>query len=611
MIDGAPSGRQSRQTLFYLGALFVFWLAVFGAGLFRPALLDDADSVHAEAAREMVASNDWVTLHANGIRYLEKAPLIYWGIAASFKLFGVHDWSARLPLALGMLGLIVAVYFAGRRAFSETAGWYAALGAGFAFGPYIFTRFLIPDILVGLWLVLSLHYFLRSWETPTPQRQACWALAVCCALNVLTKGLIGLVFPVATIGLSLAVTGELRRLLKMHLISSFAIFLVIAAPWHVLAGLRNPDQGSVRGFFWFYFVNEHFLRYINKRVPRDYGTVPLALFWGLLLVWLFPWSSFLPQAIAGIKKIARDAVARSPLARSKLVFLIGAFFVVLFFSFSTRQEYYVLPALPCLALLIGAWLAEEQASPVGSRLRRWGRISSLVLAILGAVAGMIALAVAIVSPAAPAGADIADLLHSSPAESQQYALSLGHFLDLNLRVMTLFRGSLILFGGSLLLGPGLNWYCRRRDRPELGNWSLALMSLCLLTAIHMAFTTFSPVLTSKPLADAIAGRLQPDDIIEINGEYEGGSSLNYYTGRQVRILNGRSANLWYGSLFPDAPQIFDDTESFQRAWSGPRRIFLWTEVEEEDKALAGIDRRTVFSLARAGGKIVVTNRPLP
>src|SRR5260370_21607952 len=120
-----PESRVFPRTPIYLVTLFLLWLAAYGSALFRPALLDDADSVHAEAAREMVLSNDWVTLHANGIRYLEKAPLLYWLIAASFRLFGVHDWSARLPLALGMLALIVAVYFVGRRAFDATTVWYA------------------------------------------------------------------------------------------------------------------------------------------------------------------------------------------------------------------------------------------------------------------------------------------------------------------------------------------------------------------------------------------------------------------------------------------------------------------------------------------------------
>jgi len=593
----------------HLAVLFLVWLAVYGSALFRPALLDDADSVHAEAAKEILARHDWVTLHVNGIRYLEKAPLLYWMMAASFRFFGVHDWSARLPLALGVLALIYSVYFVGRRLFGESAGFYAALASSFAFGPYIFTRFLIPDVLVGLWLILSLGFFVCTFEGDQPPRWACWGFAASCALNVLTKGLIGLVFPFAAIGIYLLVAGQLRHLLRMRIFSSTAVFLAIAAPWHILAGIRNPTQGNVRGFFWFYFINEHFLRYLNKRVPRDYDTVPLLLFWGLLVVWLFPWSSFLPQALAQLPLLRRRAWTASPAERASIVFFLGAFFVVLFFSFSTRQEYYVLPAVPALALLCGRWLAREESSPDGSMLRRWGNISSGVLAIVGLLAFLATAFLGLSSGPASPSADIADLLHSAPAESQQYALSLGHFLDLNRRVMPLFRVPLLLFGSALFAGSALNWHFRRRSRLALSNWSLAAMSVCLLIAVHMALVTFSPILTSKPLADAIERVYQPGDIIEINGEYEGSSTLNYYTSHQVRILNGRSANLWYGSYFPDAPQIFDDTASFQLLWNGPRRVFLWTETEQQAEALRGIDAQTVYFLGKYGDKVIVTNRP--
>src|SRR5579863_8098625 len=148
--------RSYSRTPLYLAVLFLLWLVVYGSALFTPALLDDADSVHAEAAREILLRHDCVTLHVNGIRYLEKAPLLYWAIAASFRIFGVHDWSARLPLALGVLASLYAVYFVGRRAFGESAGLYSSLISGIALGPYLFTSFLIPDILVGLWLILSL-----------------------------------------------------------------------------------------------------------------------------------------------------------------------------------------------------------------------------------------------------------------------------------------------------------------------------------------------------------------------------------------------------------------------------------------------------------------------
>src|SRR5262249_22532775 len=132
-----------------------------------------------------------------------------------------------------------------------------------------------------------------------------------------------------------------------------------------------------------------------------------------------------------------------------------------------------------------------------------------------------------------------------------------------------------------------------------------------LIAVHLALVTFSPLLTSKPLAEAISHVYQPGDIIELNGEYEGGSTIAYYTGQQVRILNGRSANLWYASRFPDAPPVFDDTESFQRLWNGPQRVFLWTEVEKQNDAVRGLNEKSVYVLAKSGGKLILTNRLAP
>ena len=141
-----------------------------------------------------------------------------------------------------------------------------------------------------------------------------------CALNVLTKGLIGLVFPAGAIGLYLLLTGNLRHLLKLRLLSSALVFLAIAAPWHILAALRNPAQGHVRGFLWFYFVNEHFLRFLNKRVPRDYDTVPLLLFWALLVLWLIPWTVFLPQSLQEVPRRWREF--RAQMTRRQRAYLL-------------------------------------------------------------------------------------------------------------------------------------------------------------------------------------------------------------------------------------------------------------------------------------------------
>lgn len=134
------------------------------------------------------------------------------------------------------------------------------------------------------------------------------------------------------------------------------------------------------------------------------------------------------------------------------------------------------------------------------------------------------------------------------------------------------------------------------------------MMVAFLYCAHLGLVVFSPVLSSKQLALAVKKEYRPGDIIVINGEYEGGSTLNFYTGAQVHMLNGRSADLWYGSFFPDAPSLFEDNASLVRLWTGPQRVYLWTEEETRDLALRGIDAATVHVLARSGGKLILTNR---
>jgi hypothetical protein len=391
-------------------------------------------------------------------------------------------------------------------------------------------------------------------------------------------------------------------LLRLRLVSSTLVFLLLAAPWHILAALRNPSEGAVRGFLWFYFVNEHFLRYVNKRVPAGYDTVPLLIFWGLLLVWLVPWSVFLPQAIREV------AMKRSQLRRgldpgptANLFFAVWALVIVVFFSFSTRQEYYTIPAVPALALLIGGWLARESDAPADSAVRRAGRVSSAVLltiVVVGSVVGVILL----MSSRAPApGTDLADLLKKNP---QDYDLALGHFLDLTPQALGAFRPP--LFGAviSLLLGSGLNWFLRRRGRPSQGNVALALMMVGLLACVHSALETFSPILSSHELAVAIQRHYRPGDLIVVDGEYHEASSLNFYTGVPLRVLHEPSGNLWYGSKFPDAPHVFETESSFADLWAGPSAIFLWT-TQVNPKELRGAEK---YELARSGGKFIFTNR---
>jgi 4-amino-4-deoxy-L-arabinose transferase-like glycosyltransferase len=602
--------RRSRKIIFTLTGL---WLLLYGSfTLFRPPLLDDADSVHAEVAREMVVRHDWITLYANGIRYLEKAPLMYWSMAASFTVFGPEDWAARLPLAIYALALFLTIFWSGPRFFnSAIAGFYAALILLTSFGIFIYTHIILPDVIVCLWLSVAMLLFWISLQHQQPSRATAWGFAAACALNVLTKGLIGIVFPLGIVFLFLWLNRNLGHLRRWHPFSSLLVFLAIAVPWHIAAGIRNPSQGhpfgvtptqgNVHGFFWFYFINEQVLRYLNRRVPRDYDTVPLVLFWGLLAVWLMPWIAFVFRAIVPVRM--RSSLRRVHLPRHDQAWnLLGiwAAFVMVFFSFSTRQEYYALPALPPIALMIGGWLGREEKCSARDPRRIAGRRIAIVLFLLGAMGSILAAYLAIRGrPLAP-GSDISILLTQNPGD---YALSLGHFLDLSTRAMGAFRLPLILTAVALAAGTFANMILRSVNLIRIGNYALAAMMVVFLIAAHMALVTFSPVLSSKTLADAIGPRLQTGDIVEINGEYEAGSTLGFYLRRQVRVLNGRSSNLWYGSFFSDAPQIFDDDASFRQLWSGPRRIFLWTP-KDQAPALPG----PAYMIAQSGGKEIVSNQ---
>jgi len=608
-----PRGSATSSTLSnksILALILLTWALIYIPGLFRPGLLDDADSVHAEASREMVLSHDWVTLHVDGIRYLEKAPLMYWAVAASFKSFGVGEWQVRLPLALGVLGMMWCAYLFGRRAFGKEGGLYAALIMGTAPGIYVFTRFMIPDVWVVVWLTASIYLFLVAYEQEEPSRWVCWGLAITVALNVLTKSLIGLAFPAMIILIFLLLTGELRKLTKLRLWSSAAVFLLVAAPWHILAAIRNPAQpsGPEKGFLWFYFWNEQFMRYLNKRIPHDYGKVPLLLFYALLLLWIVPWCAFLFPALKEIPARVRTwCGGLDARGRANLLLGVWAVFIVAFFSFSSRQEYYSLPAVPALALLTAGWLERESASEPSSRERRAGRMASAVLLAVGILVFFATMAILAQAKPFPPGTDIGDVLTQHPG---QYKLSLGHMQDLTIESLGLFRAPLWVLGIAMILGMGLNWILRRRGKALKANLALTAMMVAVLIAVHQGYVTFSPVISSKDLALAIEKELRPGQTIVIHHDYEYGSTLNFYTGVPVHMLNGRRADLWFGSFFPDAPQVFEDDESFKRLWNGPERVYFFSEESYVEDALKNLDPKTVHLFARSGGKVVLTNQAM-
>ncbi len=585
-------------------AVATVFAAVYLGSLFSPPLLDDADSTHAEAAREMLASGDYVTLHINGVRYLEKAPLPYWLVAFSYRIFGVNEFASRLPMALSVLLLGVLALVWGRHAFGERAGIYAAAFVYTAAGVFLFTRILIPDVLLSLLIAASLYYFLTALESREVWRW--YAGYACMALGVLTKGLIALAFPGGAAFIYLAITGKWRRWREFRVISGLALFLLIAAPWHILAGLRNTGGQNGHGFFWFYFVNEHFLRFLGKRYPRDYNKLPWALYWSLHLVWLFPWSLYLPSAIRTIIDVRYEKRSSDFTARTRLLCWILAGLILVFFAISTNQEYYTFPAYLPLLMLLADGMARSESADCDQGIRKgWLRISAGTLAVIGVGASVTLLTLLWKSRHLPFEADIGNVLakHNMATDT----LSTSHMLDLSYESFAALRLPAIIAAITLLIAPLLSFLMRLRRRHYLATWAMALGMAVFLIAAHIALSRFGPYLSSKALAEQIAERSRPGDRVMIYGDQAFGSSLLFYLQRPIELVEGRTTSMWFGSTFPDAPKIYLTDAELQREWSGTVRVFLFVPPHLKKRVDALLPNR--FVVAEISGKYVYSNRP--
>jgi 4-amino-4-deoxy-L-arabinose transferase-like glycosyltransferase len=563
-----------------------------------PALMDDVDAVHAQISRNMLDSSDWTIAHLDGVPYIEKAPLLYWLMAVSYRLFGVHDWAARIPIALAAILLCWITARYGRWAFGQRAGFYAGLVLATCVGLFLFTRILIPDVLLTLSMCLSFWSFQRALEPEEEEPYARrWAavLAASLGIGILLKGLIAIVIPVGGALVYLAITRQLflrRTWQRLHVLTGALILLAIAAPWHVLAALRMPPYfnfsmhsgpGEYHGFFWFYFMNEHVLRFLGLRYPRDYNTVPRALFWLLNLLWLFPWSVYFPAtAKLGYKPADRAG-------RTRLLVLCWIGFLLLFFTFSTTQEYYSMPIYPALALLLGCAMAGDS---------KWLNIGARALAgICTAAAAVIGVVLFLVRKV-PAPGDISRALEHHP---DVYTLSLGHMGDLTLRSFAYLRVPLLVAGLALLIGATGGWLLPRR-RAIL---AFAAMMVLFCHASRHAMTVFDPYLSSRPLAAAL--EQSPEGSLIVDGEYYSYSSVFFYGDRTALLLNGRAQNLEYGSYAPGAPNVFIDDTQFARLWNGAERYYLLTDQRQLSRlgAAVGLDR--LHQVAESGGKFLFTN----
>jgi len=564
--------------------------------------MDDVDAVQAQIARNMLQSGDWVIAHLDGVPYIEKSPLVYWLMAGSMRIFCPHDWAARIPVALAAILLGLITFLFGRWAFGARGGFYSGLVVVTCIGLFLFTRIQIPDVMLTATICLSFWSFQRALDPSEPHPRR-WAalVGICFGVGLLLKGLIAVVIPVGGMLFFLLATRQLfSREVWSRLSIHIAVLLafLIAAPWHILAMRRMPPlfdftmhsgPGEYHGFFWFYFINEHVLRFLNLRYPRDYNTVPRLAFWLLHLLWLFPWSVYFPAAFRAFFRGQNHAEDRA--SRTRLLALCWAGFVLLFFTFSTTQEYYSMPLYPAFALLLGYAMDSESS---------WTRIGTKVLGVVSALCAIAATTLFFLVWHKDAPGDISRALESHP---EAYTLSLGHMGDLTLQSFAYLKAPLLLAAFAFLVGAVASFAIRSR-RVYL---AFALMMVLFFHAARSALVVFDPYLSSRPLAEALLRA--PDGQLILNGEYYAFSSVFFYTNRTALLWNGRVNNLEYGSYAPGSPNVFLNDQQFLARWSDASRCYILSDSDGIKHLRALVDSGHLHLVAESGGKTLFSNLP--
>ena len=351
--------------------LFLFQLGGWG-------FVDPDEGRYAEIAREMLARHDWVTPTLDTVKFFDKPPLLYWGMAASYSVFGLNEWAARLVPALAALLGLAMTFVLGRRMFGPRAGALGALILATSLMWPVMARVVLTDMLVSSLVFCALALWWLGHTAADPRRsRAFLGFWIALALGVLAKGPVAVVLVGGTILGYVAVCRQWQSLASMRWRAGLALFAVIAVPWFVLVARANPEFNHL---FWY---EQHVGRFLGDRAIRDHVNGPFYLLELLPLI-CFPWSVFVPAALcAGWKKIWP---AQSEKQRAVVFLASGCVWVTLFFSVSDSKIItYILPVLPLLSLLMGACFDAVRAAKTARPPLAWSASLLALLLAIGAV----------------------------------------------------------------------------------------------------------------------------------------------------------------------------------------------------------------------------------
>lgn len=491
-----PSPARSLALLILIAACLSF------IGLGKLPLLEPDEGRNAEVAREMVVTHDWITPHYDGLPYLDKPVVLFWMIAAAFRVFGLSAWAARFPEALAALAAVLLVWLLGRKMFCARAGLLAGLilaASPLFFG---FARTVIFDMPLTALVTASLFCFWLNRRKHILRLDALAFAAM--GVAAITKGPVGFLLPLLTLIAYYALAGNFRKLKNVHWAAGWAVFLAVALPWFIAVSMRNPS------FPKYAFWEESLLRFTTgagmhrSNGPLYYIPVYFAGF--------FPWSFFLLFAawarIKGWRKLREEA------HEAELFLFTWAAVIFIFFTFSrSKLPGYVLPALPPLSLLAAkAW--EDTKSKPAPSATGWMDGGFGVMTATGVALGI--------------GAEWLRALRSSSKVLTHIPPSVAHLLP-----------GALLHGAVILAALGfLGWRWNRRARSRIAAWSAfaaAALAVPLLALVWFpALAGYAQAGSSRELARTILRSHEKN--LPVYGYYYFRTGLPFYLQRPVGLI---------------------------------------------------------------------------
>jgi 4-amino-4-deoxy-L-arabinose transferase-like glycosyltransferase len=538
-------------------------LAVYLPVFFRMPL-SRAEAMYALIPKEMLASGSWLTPLLNGVPYLDKPQLLYWLNLLSYKVFGVSDWAARVPTLALALGEVWFTYLVGLRLVGRRAAWLGGFVLFSCIGFFSLHLQIFTDHLITLTLAASMYFLLRWMEGPAFRWSA--AFFICLAAGFLSKGFIGLVFPLF---ISLLFAWRIRQRHLLSLVFStkgLIVAAVLLAPWFVGVELAHP------GFLKFQIVNEQIMRFLGKRQPSDIVSFSIFGFWLFLAIWLMPWTLLLPEALYRFWAETGPAGSEDP--RGRLLMVWPAVILSFFTLSGSRIEYYSLPAFPPLALVLG-WRLR-------SYLARGGPSLSYALAGLSLL-----------------GLSTIFLL---PYLEQVCAANRREFCGMFDLILPVAKPVTWLVPILALAGALVGWLRSRR----LAVACYGALALALVYFAFAALMAITPLVSDQLPGELVKSRAGPDDLLVMEQieEYEYGASLAFYAGRTILMVK-RHGLPQFPYPVPPQENYLISPEQLRQLWQGDRRVFLLLDdATKPEPFLQGA------IVARAlPGKRLLTNRP--